>query len=49
VKVNEVHFSQCLGAPIVNVTIYGELIIGFKVDYGSSVNLMSMEIKEGKK
>jgi hypothetical protein len=46
VKVNDVHLSQCLGAPKVNVTIDGVLIIGFKADYGSSVNLMSMERRE---
>ena len=48
VKVNDNHLSQGLGAPKVNVTIDGvlKLIIGFQVDYGSGVILMSMERRE---
>ena len=47
-KVNDNHLSQGLGAPKVNVTIDGvlKLIIGFQVDYGSGVILMSMERRE---
>ena len=46
VEVNGVTLSQDHGAPAVDVIIDGVIIVGFQVDTGSSVNLMSMETME---
>ena len=45
-EVNDMTLSQYLGAPVVDVIIEGVMVVGFQVDTGSSVNLMSMETME---
>lgn len=43
VKVNDITLSQDLGPLAIDVTMDGVLIVGFKVETWSNVNLMSME------
>ena len=45
-EVNDMTLSQDPGAPVVDVIIEGVMVVGFQVDTGSSVNLMSMETME---
>ena len=46
VEVNDVILSQDPGAPAVDVIIDRVMVVGFQVDTGSRVNLMSMETME---
>lgn len=43
VEVNDITLSQDQGEHVVDVIIDEMMVVGFQVDTGSSVNLMSME------